>query len=685
MNKTTTQSGMNNHGEGRLIQNKSDSQYSPGDVILDRYKVISGFELSGLGVVYKCFDETTGMEIALKALSREISQDPGRMEKIRKSFRAVHNLHHPHIISCDALDKDPVTGNYFIIMECVDGENLRAWMDRKRREKMLNFHTSLRVIHQTAEALDYANRRNIILEGLKPENILVDKRGDVKVLDFGLGAQLHSGMPSEDKTYSETSASGQYMAPEQWQGRTLGAAADQYALAVIAYEMLSGHLPFENTDPMALREAVVNDSPEELKNVPDRIREAILRAMSKNPAERFAVCADFVAALEGENGYDAKKRSDGNGNSIVFALLLMLVAGFCIGFKFFQYLQPKKPAEGKIQAEAAPVRETEGKLITELMARRAAEEKRLAEAETRRAAEEKRLAEEKIRKAAEEKCLAEEKIRKASEGKRQTEKLKAAAGLYRKGREHDARKEYIQAAECYRQAAERGNAAAQFQFGQCCHTGRGVGKDLVKAVIWYRKAAEQGNADAAYMLGHCYENGRGVEKDIFEAVRLYRKAAEQGNANAQFRLGVCCEYGHGVEKNLREAAQWYYNAAEQGNAAAQYSLGVCYYLGLGVEKDIYESVMWYRKAAKQGNANAQFNLGSCYFYGYGVEKNLHEAVSLYRKAAEQRHAAAQFNLGQCYEYGQGVETNHREAAMWYRRAAERGNANAQKKLKQLKL
>ena len=679
-----------------MMQDKPDGQYGTGDVILGRYKVVSEFEMTGLGSVYKCFDETTGLEIALKALPRELTQDPVQMEKILKSFRTVHNLHHPHIASCDALDKDPATGNYYVIMECVEGETLRAWMDRKRREKMLNFYTALRVIRQTAEALDCANRRNIIHEGLKPENILIDKKGDVKVLDFGLGTLQHSGMTREEEAYSETSASGAYMAPEQWQGRTLGAAADQYALAVITYEMLSGHLPFENTDPMALRESVLNDSPKDLKKVPDGIREAVLRAMSKNPAERFTDCADFVAALEGENRSNVTNWSEGKSNSIVFALLLMLVAGFCIGFKFFQYLQPKKSVEEKMLAEPGPSREPEGKLRAELMARRAAEEKRLAEAEALRVAEEKRLAEEKIRKAAEEKLRAEEKIRKAAEEKlraeekirkaaeekRQTEKLKGAADLYRKGREYDARKEYVQASECYRQAAEQGNAAAQFRFGLCCHTGRGVMKDLAKAVMWYRKASEQGNADAAYMLGFCYENGRGVEKDIYDAVKCYRSAADKGNADAQYRLGVCCEYGRGLEKNLREAAKWYYKAAEQGNAAAQFSLGVCYYLGLGVEKDISESVMWYRKAAEQGNANAQFNLGTCYFYGHGVEKNLHEAVSLYRKAAEQRHAAAQFNLAQCYEYGYGVQVNHRAAAMWYRRAAERGNANAQKRLKQ---
>ena len=194
---------------------------------MGRYKVMSRFEQAGMGEVYKCFDETAEQVIALKALPRKFSQDPLKLENIRKSFRMAHDLHHPHIVSCDALEKDPVTGDYYIIMEFTEGESLRTWLDRKRREKMLRIHTALRLIRQIAEALDCAHRKNIIHQSLKPDNILIDKRGEVKVVDFGLGAQLRSGVTREDDACGESSASGPYTAPEQWQGRTLGGASDK--------------------------------------------------------------------------------------------------------------------------------------------------------------------------------------------------------------------------------------------------------------------------------------------------------------------------------------------------------------------------------------------------------------------------------------------------------------------------
>ena len=223
-----------------------------------------------------------------------------------------------------------------------------------------------------------------------------------------------------------------------------------------------------------------------------------------------------------------------------------------------------------------------------------------------------------------------------------------------------------------RQAAEQGDATAQFNLGNMYASGRGVLEDDAEAVRWYRLAAEQGLVDAQFMLGNIYGAGSGVPQDDPEAARWFRLAAEQGHAAAQFYLGVRYNTGMGVLKDAAEAVRWFHLAAEQGDATAQFNLGNMYANGEGVPQDAAEAVRWYRLAAEQGDAAAQFYLGVRYANGDGVPEDKAEAVQWYRQAAEQGLTEAQYNLGVMYDNGQGVPEDDAEAVKWYRRAAEQG-------------
>lgn len=283
--------------------------------------------------------------------------------------------------------------------------------------------------------------------------------------------------------------------------------------------------------------------------------------------------------------------------------------------------------------------------------------------------------------------------------------------------EHWNNEEYEEAAELFLEAAEQGNAYAQYSIGYCYEKGTGTNQDYRKALKWYRKAAEQENADAQYSLGCCYLLGNGVEKCEKEGVRWFRKAAEQGNAAAQYGLGICHEEGTGVKQSYGEAIGWYrkaakqgdedakeaiervtalmknqnntnttveertYNsfddlkeAAEQGNADAQLILGLCYYNGDGVWQNYEEAFLCFKKASNQGNAEAQYFLGLFYEKGIGVAKNEAKAVEWYQKAAEQGDAIA--HLGEMYEKGQGVNQNYNKALELYNQAFENGFENA---------
>ena len=173
--------------------------------------------------------------------------------------------------------------------------------------------------------------------------------------------------------------------------------------------------------------------------------------------------------------------------------------------------------------------------------------------------------------------------------------------MYDKGRAAYDKKDYTEAAEWYRKAADQGFAGAQNNLGTMYHDGHGVSQDYNEAVVWYRKAAEQGLAAAECNLGNMYIRGYGVSRDNKEAVRWIRKAAEQDYPVGQYLLGYMYHGGLGVGQSYDKAVEWMLKAAEQGFAHAQYNLGLLYEYE---EYDLRKAKKWYRKAAKQGHTKA---------------------------------------------------------------------------------
>ena len=281
---------------------KMAGRFKDGELILGRYMVLSELGQGSVGVVYKCFDETAKMVISVESLPPDLSQNTRKMEEVKKIFRLVCSLHHPKIVCCNALEMDHATGNYYLIMECIEGEDLRRWIERMRGEGGLTLKNVLPVIRQIASALDYAHGENVFLLDLKPGGIMIDQTGQVKMLGFGLAEQIRAGTTGGNLANPGTGDTAPYMAPEQWRGNPRNAATDQYALAVLSYEMLAGHLPFDGADEAALRQAVLTLDPEPIASLPEQAQAAIGQAMSKDPANRFLRCSDFVDALEGKNG-----------------------------------------------------------------------------------------------------------------------------------------------------------------------------------------------------------------------------------------------------------------------------------------------------------------------------------------------------------------------------------------------
>ncbi|MBQ7176989.1 MAG: SUMF1/EgtB/PvdO family nonheme iron enzyme [Victivallales bacterium] len=276
-----------------------------GDVILGQYEVLGDLGQGGMGVVYRCLDRVGRIEVAVKSLPPELAHDADEMEAVRYNFSLVASLVHQNIAACRTLAEDKASGECYLVMEYVQGETLKSYL--RRHGGKLSLDEALPILRQVAEALDFAHGKKVMHRDIKPGNIMLCTDGQVKVLDFGLAAQIRSSMSRVSQAYSGNSGTRQYKAPEQWEGRYQGAYTDQYALAVTAYETLSGNVPFDDDDVGIMSNAVLNGKVPPLPGLPAYANRALEKGLAKKPEERFANCVDFVRALGGEKVFASGK------------------------------------------------------------------------------------------------------------------------------------------------------------------------------------------------------------------------------------------------------------------------------------------------------------------------------------------------------------------------------------------
>ena len=281
---------------------------------VDRYAILEELGAGGFGAVYRARDDVAGLEVALKVLPRIVAHNPDELAKVRENFQLVAKLRHPHIanvthlhsvesvdeIARDALGIEP--GDHLIVMDYVRGMTI-AGLRRRYPGNRVPVSKALRIAEKVGQALDYAHSQKIIHRDIKPANVIITAEEDVSILDFGLAAHIRSSISRLSQGTADTSGTPAYMAPEQWAGKPQGPHTDQYGLAVLVYEMLSGVVPFssafESNSRLVMFHAVKTEAPESIKRLSRKQNRAIRRALAKNPRDRFESCSAFVAALQG--------------------------------------------------------------------------------------------------------------------------------------------------------------------------------------------------------------------------------------------------------------------------------------------------------------------------------------------------------------------------------------------------
>src|SRR5215470_2785264 len=233
MSKSMTQPMASASGRGRAL------------VTLDgRYHVLERIAAGGMGEVYRAQDAVLAREVAIKVLHRSLASDQGFVDRFRREARAAATLNHPNIVA--VYDWGAVDGIYYMVMEYVQGRSVRELLNA---DGSLAPAQAAEVLRQTLAALEHAHARGIVHRDLKPENILITNDGVVKLTDLGLARAFADAKNTRAGAVTGTV---QYLAPEQIRGEPADPRSDLYSLGIVAYELLTGDLPFSGETPMAI-------------------------------------------------------------------------------------------------------------------------------------------------------------------------------------------------------------------------------------------------------------------------------------------------------------------------------------------------------------------------------------------------------------------------------------------------
>ena len=270
---------------------------TPDTIVDGRYRIVSRVGSGGMADVYCAEDSQLGRRVALKVLYDRFAEDEEFVERFRREASHAAGLNHQHIVS--VYDRGEWEGTSYIAMEFVDGRTLKQVIQAEAPMEPLR---AIDLIVQVLRAARFAHRRGVIHRDLKPHNVIVEDSDPAhprcKVTDFGIARAGASDMTQTGSIMGTA----QYLSPEQAQGHATTPQSDLYSIGICLYEMLTGRVPFEGESAVTIALKQVNEAPvppsHYNRDVPAPLEDAVLRAMAKDPGERFPDADAFIAALE---------------------------------------------------------------------------------------------------------------------------------------------------------------------------------------------------------------------------------------------------------------------------------------------------------------------------------------------------------------------------------------------------
>ena len=264
-----------------------------GRVFANRYRITECIGVGGMAEVYKALDTVLGRTVAVKIMLPQYAADPEFTARFRQEAASAANLQNPYIVNVYDWGQDG--GTYFIVMEYVRGTDLKSAIQQRGA---INQRKVAEIGSQVCQALTSAHGQDIVHRDIKPQNIMVQPDGNVKVMDFGIVCAKNSVKAQTGNVLGTA----HYISPEQAQGKELGGTSDIYSLGCVLYEAATGTLPFDGADAVSVAMQQVNDAPVPPSHINPTIdpdfEDIIMKAMEKVPANRFATARDMKKCLD---------------------------------------------------------------------------------------------------------------------------------------------------------------------------------------------------------------------------------------------------------------------------------------------------------------------------------------------------------------------------------------------------
>lgn len=259
------------------------------------YRITAPLGEGGMAAVYRAYQPSVDRYVALKVLPQSFATDPQFAQRFEREAKVLAKLQHPNILPIH--DYGQADGYPYIVMPVVEGGELSDLMHGDK----LPLAEVVRIISQVGDALDYAHTEGVVHRDIKPSNILLDQRGNCLLTDFGL-AKIVSNVANKLTSSGFVVGTPSYIAPEQGMGDPADGRSDIYALGVVLYELMTGQVPFQAETPIAVVMKHIHDpllSPREFRaDIPEAIEQVILKALAKDPQDRYSTAGEMVKAIQ---------------------------------------------------------------------------------------------------------------------------------------------------------------------------------------------------------------------------------------------------------------------------------------------------------------------------------------------------------------------------------------------------
>jgi serine/threonine protein kinase len=269
--------------------------------IAGRYRLDGRLGFGGMSTVHLALDLRLERQVAVKLLAEHLAEDPTFVSRFQREAQAAARLVHPNIVQVFDSGQDESTGQYFIVMEYIEGQSCAEIL---RDDGWLDVDEAIAIIDQACEGLHYAHRHGVVHRDVKPGNLLRGREGDVKLADFGIAKATEQSSITQVGSVLGTAA---YLAPEQARGEEAGARADLYALGVVTYQLISGRLPYEASSLTELALKQQQETPPLLDTlvaaVTPQLAEAVAISLALDPEDRYQTAREMGRALsDGADG-----------------------------------------------------------------------------------------------------------------------------------------------------------------------------------------------------------------------------------------------------------------------------------------------------------------------------------------------------------------------------------------------